>query len=73
MVCKQNSSGGFLVSQKRQKIKRKVYSKIIGLYCESDIAKTIEKKLKKQKYLIIIQFIIITMFIIGAILCLILG
>lgn len=61
------------MSQKRQKLKRKVYSKVIGLYCESDIAKTIEKKLKKQKYLIITQFIIITVFIIGALLCLILN
>lgn len=70
---KSNHSGGVLVSQKRQKLKRKVYNKIIGMYCETEIAITIEKRLKKQKRIIIIQFIIISLFIIGVVLCLMLS
>lgn len=61
------------MSQKLQKLKRKVYKKKIGLFCETQIAQTLEQRLKKQKLIIIIQFIIIGLFIIGAIICLMLS
>ena len=63
------------MSQKYQKMKRNVYKKTIGAFCEREIAVTLERKLKRQKIAIFILSIVLAVVLTGGaiLLCLILN